>query len=96
MGFTGYGTAQVYEVCAQPALACFIIRTARYSKTDFLKKGVGDIDIVRERSGGGRSGRGVEEKAQGLGGVGCVEVGEDGVELPEWQVLLGEGTADVC
>ena len=33
---------------------------------------------------------------QGLGGFGCGEVGEEGVELPEWQVLLGEGTADVC
>ena len=34
-----------------------------------------------------------EEKAQGLGEVAAEE---GGVELPEWQVLLGEGTADVC
>jgi hypothetical protein len=39
MGFTGYGTAQAYEVCAQPALACFIIRTARFSTTDRKERG---------------------------------------------------------
>ncbi len=49
-----------------------------------------------DSGGWGRSIRGGAEKAQGLGEVECVAVGEEAVELPEWQVLLGEGTADVC